>query len=410
MRSFLFILALFGSLYTLSAQTSSRNSDCFGSSLLTLNFEAVDDGGKKLLEPHYSKKDRFTFWYRIQEISFDTINLAVSGTNPKDIYDVSLYRYDGEKVCKELVHGDRSPLSIGSLQKLNTEAKIKGHHPVAFQDQALKKGATYYLSVMHVGGKGCGHIALFRADGKKIEARAKARDCFKVPKSPDQENDEEKPEELSLTTGLLDSAENRSIAGEIMVMDRETGKKRFIELDEDSAQKVKLHQGRTYRFKGEALGYHSKLVEKELASDTSFFLRLSSLDKGEKIILRRIYFHPNTYAFRDQSRSSLRSLYKYMKERSKARIEIQGHTASDQRIDEINPLYKDKAAAWKFTGTAEELSRLRARAVKEKLVEMGIGKVRMQTKGLGASRKLVKDPRSQRQEQKNMRVEIRILK
>jgi outer membrane protein OmpA-like peptidoglycan-associated protein len=134
------------------------------------------------------------------------------------------------------------------------------------------------------------------------------------------------------------------------------------------------------------------------------------LGKGEKIVLRRIYFHPNTYAFREESRPSIQALYRYMEERPEARIEIQGHTASDRSIEETNPLYRDKGAAWNFTGTAEELSLLRAKAVKKELLSKGIEEDRLKAKGFGASEKLIENPETPSEEQKNMRVEVRILK
>ncbi len=409
MRCSLLTFCLLLSLPNLRAQNPSSENDCFGSSLVTLRFEDLKEGQQKVRELSYGKKDRFSFWYRLEKVPFDTLEVVVSSTDPKDIYDISLYRYDGKAICKELVHGDRSPLGIGSLEEESIDQMDGTHHPVAFQDKALEKGGSYFLSVLHVGGKGCGHIARIRADGKELEIRAKAKDCFQIQESRSKKAPKKKPSKLRLRTGLLDSAKHRSIAGELMLMDRKTGNKRFIDMKSDSTRTLKLHKGRTYRFKGEALGYHSKSVERSFDSDSSFFLRLRSLDKGEKIVLRRIYFHPNTYAFRDQSRSSLEALYRYMQQRPKAVIEIQGHTASDQTIENINPLYKDKGPAWKFTGTAKELSLLRAKAVKEELVEMGIDPERLRTKGFGASRKMVKDARSRREEKKNMRVEVRIL-
>ncbi|MFB6258351.1 MAG: OmpA family protein [Flavobacteriales bacterium] len=338
------------------------------------------------------------------------MKICISSTQPKDIYDISLYRYDGKALCEELVNGDLDPLSIGSLENGNSECPDKGHEQVAITENSLEKGGTYYVSVLHVGGSGCGHIATFSSKGKQVEVQAKAKECFKIPEPKKGDSTPPEAKKVRVRTRLLDSSDHKPISGELMITDRESGKKRIIRLKEDSATSLSLSPDVTYRFKGKALGYHDKSVEKGFDSDTSFSLLLKSLEKGEKIVLSRIYFHPNTYAFRDQSQSALNALYRYMKKRDKARIEIQGHTASDRNIEEVNPLYRSKGPAWNFTGSAQELSLLRAKAVKKELVSRGIEAERMKTKGFGGSRKLVKDPQSQKEEQKNMRVEVRILK
>ncbi len=380
--------------------------DCIDPRSVSFPLE-VDGEKNKAQVLEQSEKERFTFWYRIEAKKDGPLNIRISSTNPKDLYEVTLYRYNGEEVCQELVHGNLTPFERPNAPW--KEERIKGHNPTGFQKLHLQKGNSYYLSVLHVRGKGCGHIATFTSKGKERTYHARAEDCFQVPELPQKDEAQKEKKQVTVRTGLEDSSDGARIAGELMIMNRKSGKKRFITFKGDSARTLQLRKGVPYRFSGEALGYDEKSTERSFETDSSFFLALSRKEKGERIVLKRIYFHPNTYAFREGSQRSIEALHRFLEQRPEVRIEIQGHTASDRTIEEKNPLYRDKGKAWNFTGTAEELSLLRAKAVKKELVSKGIEEERLEAKGFGASRKRVKNPQDQEEEQKNMRVEIRIL-
>lgn len=396
--------------FVLTAQTTSSQdldqSNCLGATVVDL---PLDVEGRTDQEPHevtYGEKDRYTFWYRIEAKEQENLEVTISSTAPEDIYDVSLYHYDGDSICQEVVHGDLTPSAIASLGDNPDEKEVRGHHPVALKKD-LEEG-IHYLSVLHVGGKGCGHIARFTGGDQRLEVHAKARSCFRLPEEPKPEEEEERKVELRV--GLRDEADSSVISGELMVMEQESGKKRFLELErKDGAEKIDVEADKAYRFQGEALGYHDSSMVRSFEKDSSFFLPLKRLEKGERMVLRRIYFHPNTYAFRDESQSSLDALFRFMEENPDRRIEIRGHTASDQSIKKANPLYRDKGKAWNFTGTAQELSELRAEAVKKELNRKGIEGDRMEIRGFGGERKLIENPKNKQEEQQNMRVELRIL-
>lgn len=383
-----------------------KQSDCLGAKVVNLPLDAEGQDEQEPHEVNYGEKDRYTFWYRIEATELENLEIAISSTDPEDIYDVSLYHYDGDSICKEVVHGDLSPTSIGSLGDNPDKKEVRGHHPVALKKD-LEEG-VHYLSVLHVGGKGCGHIARFTGGERKLEVHAKARSCFRLPEEPEPEEEEERKVELRV--GLRDEADSSMISGELMVMEQESGKKRFLELEgKDGAEMVEVEAEKAYRFQGEALGYHDSSMVRSFEKDSSFFLPMKRLEKGEQMVLRRIYFHPNTYAFRDESQSSLDALFRFMKENPDRRIEIRGHTASDQSIKKANPLYRDKGKAWNFTGSAQELSELRAEAVKKELARKGIEGERMEVRGFGGERKLIENPKNKQEDQQNMRVELRIL-
>lgn len=405
--SILFFLSFISHPLLLSSQ-EPEHKECFGAALFELPHAAEEDGGakKSVHRTEYGEKDRFTFWYRIESGDMEGIKGKIMGTRPEDVYDVSLYYHRGKDPCKELAHGDLNAIAPAAS---TSEGNERGYNRVSFSDSGRAGKGAYYLSVLHLGGKGCGHIASFRSGGQKVEVRAKARKCFQVPQTSEPEAKKEEKERIELVTGLQDSLRDELIGGELMIMDLESGKKRFLELEGDSSRTVTIKRGRGYRLKGEALGYRSKSKKLRVRKDTASFLSLNGLEEGEKIVLERIYFHPNTYAFRDVSRSSLNALKRLLEQRPDLRIEIQGHTASDRTIEEVNPLYRDKGEAWNFTGTAEELSLLRAKAVKQEMIARDIDPDRMRTKGFGAKQKLVEEPRTQKEERKNMRVEVRIL-
>jgi len=125
-----------------------------------------------------------------------------------------------------------------------------------------------------------------------------------------------------------------------------------------------------------------------------------SLKSGENIKLEDILFRPGLDVFQPYSMPTLEVLYHVMNSRKDLKIEIQGHVCcvADGQIDGSN-----------YRNGSNHLSKDRAEAVKEYLINLGIDPNRVLTKGFGGSRRLISPELTESDMARNRRVEIRIL-
>ena len=91
-------------------------------------------------------------------------------------------------------------------------------------------------------------------------------------------------------------------------------------------------------------------------------------------------------------------------------VEIQGHTANNTEDIRPDPNFKGQGKEWNFKGSALKLSEYRADAVMAYLIEKGVSKKRLVSKGYGDSKKRVKDAKTFEEFEKNMRVEAVVTK
>lgn len=138
---------------------------------------------------------------------------------------------------------------------------------------------------------------------------------------------------------------------------------------------------------------------------------LVKLQKGDIAVMYNVYFFKDAAIMQPQSQFEVNSLLTMMKANPKAKILIHGHTngsASGKILsmgDSKNffSLSGNKAGF----GTATDLSKQRAEAIKEYLVSNGIEEERMEVKGWGGKRSLY-DKESTRAKE-NVRVEIELV-
>ena len=147
--------------------------------------------------------------------------------------------------------------------------------------------------------------------------------------------------------------------------------------------------------------YYKQTEEKpvviKFSEETVFKLSEENLF-AKNLIITNIRFNFNSTTFRSESYSDLEELLKTMQNNHRLKIEIHGHICCQKHDWNV------------FRSRRESLSRERAKAVYDYLVENGINSSRLKYRSFGANRKIYPNERNEYERQKNMRVEIKIKK
>lgn len=139
----------------------------------------------------------------------------------------------------------------------------------------------------------------------------------------------------------------------------------------------------------ESKGFDYK--EKKKFDPVFIEFELKKIIKGATTVLNNLFFDFDSYEIRDESITELRKVEKFLKTNPQVRIEISGHTDA-QGSDEYNL----------------KLSRQRAKAVYNYLVNRGISEQQMTFKGYGSQKPLVPND-TEENRQLNRRIEFTIL-
>ncbi len=122
----------------------------------------------------------------------------------------------------------------------------------------------------------------------------------------------------------------------------------------------------------------------------------------------KIYFHPNTYVLKEESKKELLKLTIFMLENNNYSFEIQGHTNGNKTVKKTKN-FANLGEEWNFKGTAKKLSKMRAEKIKTYLVENGVKETQLQTIGYGGDRMIIEKPKNMKQAMQNIRVEVIVI-
>lgn len=170
-----------------------------------------------------------------------------------------------------------------------------------------------------------------------------------------------------------------------------------------------IKNDKKYKLLCTSIGYHNLEINIDSSNGKSIDVLMQALKAGDNFIMKNIYFHPNSFAPKKESDEELKKLLDYLVENPAVVIEIQGHTNGDKKIHK-NKKFKKLGDEWNFKGTSKKLSANRAETIKKYLTNNGIDEKRLTIKGMGGSKPIIENPETMAEGEKNIRVEIVILK
>ena len=158
----------------------------------------------------------------------------------------------------------------------------------------------------------------------------------------------------------------------------------------NGSAKQKLAEGPQYKLHIAQMGYDTLDVDIAYIGD-SMNVALSPIKKGEKFVVKNLFFATNKTRILARSEEALNDLYMYLARNPQVRIKIVGHTDSVGK-DEAN----------------QKLSDGRANEVMKDLIERGIAADRLEAEGRGETQPIDTNDTDEGR-QNNRRVEIEIL-
>ena len=374
--------------------------DCIHPKTISIPFhDAIDEE-----EIYYQPEDNYTYWYKIEVASNGEFNYQLNPLNEEDEYDALLYKHTGSNFCNEVVQQKITPLNHQAKSALK-----------------VKKGEVYYMGVLHLKGNGCGHVLTLHSGAKTVMIRAIQNECVEdvmetmVAESNPLDTVVENIVELTLPVETNDSilkgmvlnkSTQQPIEAVISVMRNDnTIEKQLMSSKDSGVVFTKSDSGKIITI--QKLGYQSFQDTLHLTTGT-YKIEVEPIKVGDKLIMKKIYFHPNTYVLKETSKQELVQLTRFMLENSNYLFEIQGHTNGNRSIKKIDK-YAHLGEEWNFKGSSKKLSKLRADKIKAYLVQQGVRESQLQTIGYGGDKMIVEKPKNMKQAMKNIRVEVVVI-
>lgn len=231
-----------------------------------------------------------------------------------------------------------------------------------------------------------GDYAIFASD-----TPGKGKDLFRIALPEDL-----RPEKSVLVFGKVIGKDAKGLQGKVVFERLSDGA--FLartETNEDGDFKMNLPVGEVYAIHAESGGYLPQSttidLEKGFNKEQPIELTMTRLAAGAKMPINNIFFRKGSFQLSKESYAELNRLTKLLKGYTGLQIEIGGHT--DNTGDE---------------GSNMELSKNRARAVMDYLIDQGMPRAAVKAVGYGESRPVASNSTPEGKK-KNRRVELAIL-
>jgi len=404
MRLFILLLWLIISGNLLVAQDAVPN--CTSPKTIKVPFVSNND---KIEQIYYQLADEYTYWYQIIPEVDCVLEYSMTIIDESDAYEFLAYQPISDRFCNDLVTNKIKPISFAKSGNLS-----------------LKKGKTYLFSVVYLDGDGCGHNLSLTVGENNLKIKAIQNRCV-----------EQVMEELVVSEIIAELDTVISVETELAINDTPLKIDRFVKgqvvnnkTQENIEAIVIVHNSKDAQkqqiYSGLDSGFVLKnFIEKEIVvsvkkfgyqmyydtlnvASGSFKIELSPIAVGEIIVMNKIYFHPNTYVLKQESKQELNKLLDFMLENKGYSFEIQGHTSGNRTVKKTKK-YAHMGEEWNFKGTSKKLSKLRAEKIKGFLIKNGVAENKLQTVGYGGDRMIVAKPKNMIQAMKNIRVELIVL-
>lgn len=371
-----------------SGQGSTSSCDCFGAVevLDTLPKKIFIDKGKGIINDfiHYPSsfpiKDENIVWLEV-EVPFDSY-FAFDIIADEQV-KFMLFHSNRLDFCKDLEFKYIRPdvLSIHSHEGktgLNREP-AKGYQ----QAIEVKKNDLVFIAV--------------NTDQPKVEIEFKPhffpQKGTEIPVAEHKEyNMMRDPTKKNVFFELLDSESGAPVYANVTFNGNRLDNYAFS----GSLFKFDIERTGTVEMNIIAKGYFFKNEKFELKSSKNlhFKIPMVRLAEGKKLNLPDVKFKMGTDEFLPTAYTTLKRLFDFLKLNRNIRVEIQGHVNG--------PGMENNAAM-------QRLSEKRAKAVMHYLIENGIDKDRLEHKGFGNTQMVIEEPKDFEEEEKNRRVEIKII-
>ncbi|MDG1476891.1 MAG: OmpA family protein [Vicingaceae bacterium] len=415
MRSLFILLCLIVAGKLLSAQESYPN--CTNPKKIKIPLVSNNDDVDQI---YYQEADEYTYWYQLLAEDDCILTYKITSIEETDDYELLIYKHQEKSFCNALIKNSVKPISISKEGALR-----------------FKKGENYFFNVVYLNGNGCGHNLSLKTGENKLNIKAIQNECVEEVMAEiveEELEEEELAEELvevetkveeviekpKVVEPVVEVVEDNKIIGwvinsktkqtidatvHIVAYNNIPSQQIFanaengFELDTDIDEKIIASIIK--------LGYKT-FYDTIVVNSDSLTIQLEPIDVGEKLIMNKVYFHPNTFVLKEESKKELNKLLDFMLENKEYFFEIQGHT-NGNRVVKKTKRYGHLGEDWNFKGTSKKLSKLRAEKIKTYLIKNGVHESQLQTVGYGGDKMIVKKPKNMSQAMKNIRVEVIVI-
>ncbi len=357
----------------------------------------LEINGYELGDPYYIEREHNTVWYKFRAPYEAVFTFDLIPEVENDDFDFLLFQYDGPNFCRDVADGRKIPIRTNISRKNIhvdgrtglSEGSIDEYVPSGpgssySKPVRVKKGDLFYLLVDNPFKENEGHTIhlKFRQTSPTVVQLSKPDEVptYKVPFR-----------KLKLT--IVDAVSNERIASDISIDGlADSVSSNYVGL---SVLELDVVSYRSYEINVVKKGY-LLATESFIPKNDSLYeveMKMKPMKLGDRINLDNIKFETDKTKILEKSLPALDQLKAFLDVNPSITIDIQGHVNGEGK--------KNKK---KFISLSKE----RAEAIYEKLVDAGVSANRITYQGFGNAKMIYPTPVNNRQSEANRRVEIEI--
>lgn len=355
----------------------------------------LEVSGNNIKNIYLPTKEHNALWIRIRFLKETEFEFQLEPLVPTDDFDFSVWKVNGKNFCDSILKGAlpiRSNLSrrdppTGSVTGLRKGAgrnfAAAGPNPVFSNSIKVNEGEEYILLIDAPYGAEGAFSTRFEYERLRKPDSIKPAIVVEEPKDTRQlfirvvNENGENLSDVKVSVKNVPNGDSVYEIGEYHVLSR-------------------IQRYRNYTIDVEKKNYLS-LRESYMSEDANpdtIDLHLERLRIGSKLQFQNIMFVPDKAIIVESSYLDLRRIRNFLKSNPNINVEIMGH---------VNGLGNKKKVY-------RELSKQRARAIYDYLIDEGIFADRLSYAGYGAAQLIYANPQNENEARINRRVEVKITK